>query len=58
MTTLSRRTLLGVPLAAAAAAAAAGAQAARIPIASGPFEPTAESLKSYQAPASVSKATI
>ena len=54
MTTLSRRTLLGVPL----APAAAGAQAARIPIASGPFEPTAESLKFYQAPATVSKATI
>ncbi len=41
MTTLGRRTLLGVPLAAA--------QVARIPIASGPFEPTAELLKAYQA---------
>jgi alpha-L-fucosidase len=49
MARLSRRTLLGAPLAAAAAAAVA--REARIPIAGGPFEPTADSLKSYQAPA-------
>jgi alpha-L-fucosidase len=59
---VTRRVLLGTPLwaalgasgAAAAAAAGAGSTpapaAGQPPVAEGPFEPTAESLKTYQAP--------
>jgi alpha-L-fucosidase len=61
---VTRRTLLGTPLWAAlgASAAAQGVQAradqagsppataGKLPIASGPFQPTAESLKTYQTP--------
>jgi len=47
---VSRRILLGSPLWAALAAQAGAPRDSRLPIASGPFEPTVESLKTYQAP--------
>lgn len=63
MDRISRRTLLGTPLLAAlttSSAAQGGSSAAvcagstvpdyKLPVASGPFEPTVESLKRYQAP--------
>ena len=43
---ISRRVLLGAPLGIPALAAAS-----QLPVASGPFQPTMESLKNYQAPA-------
>ncbi len=48
MVTMNRRALLGAPLYAALAAKAGTYQ---LPISSGPFQPTADSLKTYQAPA-------
>ncbi|HEY6126059.1 MAG TPA: alpha-L-fucosidase [Steroidobacteraceae bacterium] len=51
MTRISRRSLLGTPLyAALAASAVARAAASQLPVARGPFQPTADSLKTYQAP--------
>jgi alpha-L-fucosidase len=62
MVMVSRRSLLGTPLLAALGADATAQEQkirdggsdpapARLPIASGPFQPTVESLKSYQTPA-------
>ena len=50
MVTVNRRTLLGVPLYAALARTAAAASSSQLPIASGRFQSTAESLKTYVAP--------
>jgi alpha-L-fucosidase len=46
MVTINRRALLGAPLYAALGASAT----AQLPISRGPFQPTADSLKTYQAP--------
>jgi alpha-L-fucosidase len=48
MATINRRSLLGVPL---YAALGAKALAYQLPISSGAFQPTVDSLKTYQAPA-------
>ena len=59
MVTVNRRVLLGAPVFAALTVDAAGRQDGRapapaavhqLPMASGPFQPTADSLKSYRAP--------
>src|SRR4249920_1489586 len=50
MVTISRRELL-IPMLAAAVPATVPAIAGDLSIARGPFQPTAESLKTYQAPA-------
>jgi alpha-L-fucosidase len=51
MAKISRRSLLGTPLyAALGASALARAAASPLPVARGPFQPTADSLKTYQAP--------
>jgi alpha-L-fucosidase len=47
MTTISRRALLGAPI----WIAAAQAPASQLPVARGQFQPTVESLKTYQVPA-------
>ena len=51
MVTVNRRALLGAPLYAALARASTPSAAQPPPIASGRFQPTADSLKTYQAPA-------
>lgn len=51
MVTMSRRALLGAPLFAALGGASTAANAGKLPIAGGRFQPTADSLKTYEAPA-------